>query len=92
MEGLTQMELSRKSGVHRCLISFFETGFRTPNLSHKRRLSGALRISMREIWPERSPAHMVGTTLLTSGKTSRGLTSHLKEVGANGKRVQASVE
>jgi transcriptional regulator with XRE-family HTH domain len=68
----TQLRLSQRSGVHRSLICFFETGFRTPNISHKRRLAGALGISMRGIWPEKkrekkNPTYTLGNTILTGG-------------------------
>jgi transcriptional regulator with XRE-family HTH domain len=54
LEGFSQGELSKLSGINRRAISFFETGRRKPNTNHKKKLCEALDIeSVELIFPEK---------------------------------------
>lgn len=44
--GLTQRELAERCGVKSCVISFYETGYRTPNIEHLAGIAVALGCSI----------------------------------------------
>lgn len=67
LKGLTQIELEKKSGIHRTTISPIEAGYIEPSSEQKMRLAHALEVPLTDIWPIKKPdeRRLKRKTLLT---------------------------
>jgi len=63
LKGLTQIELEKRTGVHRTSISPIENGYVEPSPEQKKKLAEALDVDIVDIWPQTSSRN--GRTLLT---------------------------
>jgi transcriptional regulator with XRE-family HTH domain len=52
IRGLRQIELQNKAKIDTCRISHIENGLVTPRQDEKERLSAALKIPMKELFPK----------------------------------------
>lgn len=53
LSGLTQIELSNKTGcISEKMLSYFETSRGIPNTYQKKKISEALEVPVEAIWPE----------------------------------------
>ena len=53
-QNLSQLELARRSGVHRTQINRYESGVNTPSAKNLQKLAAALNVTMDQLLEEES--------------------------------------